>query len=269
MKLKFVVLIKIITELVGEFRVSEEGIDTSNAVYGLNSFDEYALEAAVQLKEQIEPEVEVITVTIGHEEYTETIRRTLAMGADRSIRLWDPVLENLEFLDLPARSQILKTLFDEENPDLAFSGAMATDDMFASTGVHLAESIGWQWSTVIIDIQSFDSNQSTLTAQRELEGGFHEEIKIDLPALLTIQTGINRPRYPSLRKIRQAREKPFEVLDLEDLNIDQSSLKPSIQINNYAKPETDTEATLLEGSLSDQVDDLYKILVDQGVGNRG
>lgn len=259
------VFVKEVAELEDDFDVAGDHIDEKYFEYDLNNLDEFAVEEAVQMKEESDDEIEVVTATIGPERSEETIRMALAKGADRAVRVWDDSLEGIDFLSTQAKTAILQSVVDQVSPDLVMSGAQANDDLQASAGVHLAEEIGWQWAAVVIAIEDYDRDGQSMTLRRELEGGVEERTTIDTPAVLSIQSGINQPRYASLRGIRQAQSKDLDVFNFEDLGVDESVLETPIVLSDMHEPETETDTSFLDGSPEEIADRIYEIAKDKGV----
>jgi electron transfer flavoprotein beta subunit len=133
---------------------------------------------------------------------------------------------------------------------------------FASTGVSLAAELGYKWGAVVNDLELHDD---IATVHRELEGGVEEITDVALPAVLTIQTGINEPRYASLRGIRQAQSKPLDVKTLEDVGVAAEDLPLSLTLSSLYEPETEGEAALFEGSAEETAGELADLLREKGV----
>lgn len=258
------VLVKEVAQLEDDFEVSGTSVDDKFVEYDLNNLDEYAVEEAVQMKEDSDEEIEVVAASIGPERSEETIRMALAKGADRAVRVWDDSLEDVDVLSSEAKSSILGEVVDREDPDLIMAGAQADDDLFGATGVHLAEEINWQWAAVVISIAEYRAGES-IDLRRELEGGVEEETTVDLPAVLTIQSGINQPRYASLRGIRQAQSKELEVLSFEDIDVEDSILDSPFELVDMYQPETDTDTEHFDGSPDEIASNLLEIAKDKGV----
>jgi electron transfer flavoprotein beta subunit len=245
-----------------------EGLDIADRylTYDLNEWDDYAVEEAVQYKEaRDDEEVEVVTVTVGPERAEETIRQALAKGADRAIRVWDDALADASVLDPLTKAAVLAAVAREEDPDLLLSGVQSGDDAFGATGVATAAALDVAWAAVVNDVE-VDAEAATATVQRELEGGLHELTEVALPAVLTIQTGINEPRYASLRGIRQAQSKPLDVLDMAEIGRAGEDLPLPLSLTDRYEPSADGEATLFEGTPEETADQLADLLQDQGVG---
>jgi len=246
-----------------EFEIDGTEIDEQYLGADLNEWDDYAVEEAVQLQEGGVAD-EVVTVTIGPEESEQTIRQVLAKGADRAIRVWDDALEGVDLLDVGAKTEILGAVVAEEEPDLILSGVQTGDDSWMATGVSLAESLGFQWSAVVNHLDH-DLEDGTASVRRELEGGVEELSEVDLPAVLTIQTGINEPRYASLRGIRQAQRKELDAKTLADIGVDPSVVDGSLELTDMYEPESETDATVWEGSPDETASELADLLREKGV----
>lgn len=250
--------------LVGDtFQISNGTIPDQYITYELNEWDEYALETAVQLVEA-ETADTVTTVTIGPPRADETIRKALAKGADRAIRIWDPALENREYLDSSAKARLLKPIIEREAPELVLTGVQSDDDMFGATGVSLAALLDYGWAAVVNDLTV---ESETLAVRRELEGGIEELATIDLPAICTIQTGINEPRYASLRGIRMAQRTEIETYDLSDLGLAESELDGAVTREQMAHPVAESTAEIFEGDATETARQLARFLREAGVGN--
>ena len=259
--MKILVTVKEVAAVDDEFEVDGLAIDDRYLTYDLNEWDEYAIEEAVQIAEAGE-DVEVVTVTVGPEDAEDTIRQALAKGADRAIRVWDEALAEAGLLDPGTKAQLLEAVVATEEPDLILSGVQAGDDAFGATGVTLASRLGWEWAAVVNDLELGDD---VATVHRELEGGVEELTDVELPAVLTIQTGINDPRYASLRGIRQAQQKELAVQSLADVGLDSDVLDSPIEQTSLYEPESEGEATIYEGSADETAADLAELLREQGV----
>ncbi|MFC4540323.1 electron transfer flavoprotein subunit beta/FixA family protein, partial [Halosolutus amylolyticus] len=170
--MKVLVTVAEVKTISDEFEI--EGADIADQYLGadLNEWDDYAIEEAVQLQEDGIAD-EVVTVTIGPEDCEQTIRQALAKGADRAVRVWDDALEDVDLLDVGAKTEILRAAVEEEDPDLVLTGVQAGDDSFAATGVSLAEDLGFEWGAVVNHLEH-DFDDDTASVRRELEGGVEE-----------------------------------------------------------------------------------------------
>ena len=261
--MKVLVTVKEVAEVDDEFRISGLDVDDASLEYDLNEWDDYAVEEAVQISEAND-DVEVVTVTIGPERAEETVRMALAKGADRAVRVWDDALEGAQFLDVDTKAELLAAVAEEEEPDLVLSGVQAGDDANGATGVALADRLGFEWAAVVNSLD-LDPDAGVASVRRELEGGVEELTDVELPAVLTIQTGINEPRYASLRGIRQAQRKPLEVHSLEAVGLDADVVESPVERTDMYEPESEGDATYWEGSAEDTAGELADFLRDEGV----
>ncbi|KAB7514500.1 electron transfer flavoprotein subunit beta/FixA family protein [Halosegnis rubeus] len=261
--MKVLVTVKEVAEVDDEFAIDGLDVDESYLEYDLNEWDDYAVEEAVQLSEAND-DVEVVTVTVGPERADETIRMALAKGADRALRVWDDAIAGAEFLDPGTKAQLLEAIVEEEEPDLVLTGVQSGDDAFGATGVALAERVGFEWAAVVNDLEhDVEANDSSV--RRELEGGVEELTDVEGPAVLTIQTGINEPRYASLRGIRQAQRKPLDVQTLDDLGLEESVLETQVELTSMYEPESESDAVIWEGAADETAGELASFLRDSGV----
>ena len=242
--MKVVVPVKQVALLDDEFELLGDAVDPDSIEYDLNEWDSFSLEAALQIRESVGGEVVVITV--GDEEAGEGLLTCLAKGADRALRLWD---ESLEHADVLSVARALAALVEPESPDLVLCGVQSSDLVAGATGVALAGYLDLPHVAVAKRLD-LDATTRTLTAERELEGGLVEVLRIGLPALVTIQTGINQPRYANLRAIKQAREKPLKVSGLEDVGLDADAVAAAAGSRTVAlaSPERGAGAEMLNGS---------------------
>jgi electron transfer flavoprotein beta subunit len=164
-------------------------------------------------------------------------------------------------LDVGTKADVLAAVVEEEEPDLVLTGVQANDDGFGATGVALAETVGYEWGAVVNHLDLDD----VAHVHRELEGGVEELTDVETPAVLTIQTGINEPRYASLRGIRQAQRKPLDVQGLDDLGLDASVLDSPVARTAMFEPESEGDATVFEGSADETAGELADLLRDKGV----
>jgi electron transfer flavoprotein beta subunit len=260
--MKILVTVKEVAEVADDFDISGTAIDERYLDYDLNEWDDYAVEEAVQAQEAGLAD-EVVTVTVGPERSEETIRMALAKGADRAIRVWDDALADAGLLDVAAKTAILSAVVEAEEPDLVLSGVQANDDAFGATGVSLADAVGFQWAAVVNALELDDAEMAHV--HRELEGGVDEVTDVELPAVLTIQTGINEPRYASLRGIRQAQRKEIAVQDLADLGLDAAAADSDLELTSMYEPEAETDATYFDGDADEQAGQLAELLTELGV----
>jgi electron transfer flavoprotein beta subunit len=224
--------------------------------YSINEWDNYAIEEAVLLKEKHGGNVTAITV--GNEDDEEVLRRCLAMGADKAIRI-DP--GNLS-LDSVAVSKTLAQVIKGVPHDLVLTGVQADDLNEGSVGTLVSEMLGLAHAAVVTAVEPEGDGA---TVRVELEGGIEEVSKIKLPALLCIQTGINEPRYVSIMGIRKAAKKELNVVKVEDLGLSPEDLGPWTTVEElYLPPETEG-AEFIEGDPATVAEQILRILKEKGV----
>lgn len=260
--MKILVTVKEVAEVDDEFSIAGLDIDPNDLEYDLNEWDDYAIEEAVQISEEND-DVEVVSVTIGPERTEETIRMGLAKGVDRAVRIWDDALEDEQFFDVATKADILASVVEEEDPDFVLSGVQAGDDSNGATGVALANRVGFEWAAVVNSLDVEDAESAAV--HRELEGGLEELTDVDLPAVFTIQTGINEPRYASLRGIRQAQRKPLDVQTLDDIGLSSDVVETPIDRTSMYEPESESDTVVWEGSAEETANELATFLRDEGV----
>jgi electron transfer flavoprotein beta subunit len=263
--MKIVVPVKQVAVLDEEFELLEDrpGVDPDALEWELNEWDEFSLEAALQLREG-QGEGEVVVISVGDEQAEEGLRACLAKGADRALRVWEGSLEGADPL---AVARVLAAAVEREAPDLVLCGVQSSDGVHGATGVALAAHLGLP-RVAVVKALDYDAGAGAATVERELEGGLVELLRVELPALLTIQTGINEPRYANLRAIKQAKEKPLELLGPGDLGLDESALEAAAgsRTRAVAPPETGGGAEMLAGSPSEVASRIADIVKDRMAG---
>jgi electron transfer flavoprotein beta subunit len=207
------VCVKQVATLGDEVEIAGSGVDVDPDYleWTINEWDTYALEEALRLRER-SGAGEVVLVTVGAEDADESLRRGLAMGADRAVRV-DPG-ERGGVLDPLTVARGLAGALDGSRFDLVLAGVQSSDAVQAATGTMLAQLLGLPAVAVVKHVE-VDTGSGRALVHRELEGGLIDVMGVDLPALLSIQTGINEPRYANLRAIKAARDKPISVLELD------------------------------------------------------
>lgn len=223
---------------------SGKGIKTEDLVFDINEWDDYAIEEAVLMKEKLGGQVTVVTV--GSEDADKTLRKCLAKGADRAIRLTDKAFDGS---DAYATAKILHRAIKDLPFDLILTGTQAGDDGYAQVGVILAGLLGIPHATMVKKIELMEG---FTRVNRELEGGLEQVMEVRTPALLAVQTGINEPRYVSIMGIRKARQKELKILGLNDLGLKEEEVGESgswITVEEMFIPPVEKEAEILAGGL--------------------
>jgi electron transfer flavoprotein beta subunit len=227
-----------------QIRVKEDGsgIVTDNVKMSTNPPDDNAIEEAVKIKEAGNA-TEVVAVTVGEEKAQETVRKALAVGADRGIHVKaDGIIEPL------AVSKILQKIVDKEKPDLVFMGKQAIDDDCNQTGQMLSSLLDWPQATFASKI---DVKDGKLEVVREIDEGL-ETIEITTPAIVTCDLRLNEPRYASLPNIMKAKKKELNILPIGDMGLDTN---PRTELLSVELPPS-REAGIIVETVTDLVDKL-------------
>jgi electron transfer flavoprotein beta subunit len=222
-----------------EFTDDERDVDPDYLDFALNEWDSFATEEALQTRER-QGEGEVVLVTFGDEDGEDALRRGLAMGADRAVRISH---EGERSVDPITVARALAPVVQREEPDLVFCGVQSSDAVQAATGTALAELLGLPRVAVVTKVE-WDAGARVARVNRELEGGLVDLMEIDTPAVLTIQTGINEPRYATLRAIKQAEQQEIEVVEAE------ADGQPAYRVRRMFVPPKGEGAEMLDGSPS-------------------
>ncbi|MFD2922365.1 electron transfer flavoprotein subunit beta/FixA family protein [Halobacillus naozhouensis] len=233
--------------------VIEKGrVADESAEFIINPYDEYAVEEAVQLKEQHGGEVTV--VTIGDEEAEKELRTALAMGADKAVLM--NTEEDLDDGDAYTTAKILAEFFKDKEVDLILAGNVAIDEGSGQVGPRLAAFLDIPAITTITNLE-IDGTQALI--ERDVEGDI-EKVEAALPVLVTAQQGLNEPRYPSLPGIMKAKKKPLDELELDDLDLEEEEVEAKTKTVDVFLPPEKQVGRVLEGELGAQVNELVSLL---------
>ena len=228
--MKVLVPVKRVIDYNVKVRVKADGsgVDLANVKMSMNPFDEIAVEEAIRLKEAGKVE-EIIVVSIGVEKCQETLRTGLAMGADRAIlvKASDDVHNDVEPL---AVAKILAAVVKQENPGLVLCGKQAIDNDLNATGQMLAALMGWSQATFASEL---NVEGQTAIVTREVDGGL-QTLKVQMPAVVTVDLRLNEPRYASLPNIMKAKKKPLDIMSAEDVGVDVS---PRLTVLKTGEPD--------------------------------
>jgi len=245
-----------------DVRIDSTGksIEKTGLVFDINEWDDYAVEEAVRIKEKLGGTVTVITV--GSEDADSTLRKCLARGADKAIRVTDPKLEGS---DGYAIAKVLSKVIKDLPHDLILTGAQAGDDGYAVVGPALAQLLGIPHATLV---KKIEFKNGTAVVNRELEGGLEEIVEVKLPAVLTVQTGINEPRYVSIMGIRKAMKKEIKVLSLADIGLSENEVGEAgswIRIERMYIPPVEKQAEFVKGSPEEVAAKIAELLKARGL----
>ena len=252
---RVLVAVKRVGELNPEFAIDEDAntIADEHFEHELNEWDEAALEEALLLTEGLGAG-EVVAVTIGPEDAEDTLRRALAKGAHRGVRVWD---ESLRDADPVTIARVLAGVAAQESPDMVLTGAQSADLGHGATGSALARILGLPHAAVVLGIEWDGGDAMTVT--RELEGGMRQQLSLPAPALLTVQTGGSTPRYATMRMIKQARKKPIAVVDGADVGLDQAGAV----VRRLYEPPKSGRAAMIEGDAAAVATAIAEIIRDK------
>lgn len=228
----------------GRTWIRDEGV-----TFEMNEPDTFALEAALRLKEKHGGEV--VAITAGPARAASTIREALAKGADRGIHIED---DRFAESDAPATARALAAAIGREPHDLILTGLQSDDAGFGQTGVALAELLGLPHATIIMEI---DASDGRLRCKRELEAGWFQTVTLSQPALLTVQSGINKVRYATLMGIKRARRKPFKRYTPDDLGVRVDSRQ---RLARLYQPEQAKQTEFLSGASEEIAEQLLSKL---------
>jgi electron transfer flavoprotein beta subunit len=233
--MKILVAVKRVIDYNVQVRVKEDGtgVVTDNVKMSSNPPDDNAIEEAVKIKEAGKAK-EIIAITVGEEKAQETVRKALAVGADRGILIkTEGIVEPL------AVAKALQKIVEKEKPDLVFMGKQAIDDDCNQTGQMLSALLNWPQATFASKIEIKDK---TLEVTREVDEGL-ETIEVNVPAIVTCDLRLNEPRYASLPNIMKAKKKPLEILTTADLGVDTTPRVQQIKVEEPPKRKAGIKVT--------------------------
>jgi electron transfer flavoprotein beta subunit len=243
-----------------DVRADGTWIQEDNIKFEINSYDTYALEEALQIKDA-DSDTEVVVVSIGPDRVTQALRTALGMGADRAIHVNDPEAEASDALGV---AKILAAIAKEESPEIIFTGLMTDDGNRAAVPPMLAELADMVSGTGVTATSRADG---AVTVERELEGGAVEVVELPMPCLIAIQTGANQLRYASLKGIMQAKKKPVDVKTAADLGLSgqvgEGAAK--VKIDKIYSPPKSATAEILSGSTDEVVAGLMGKIKELGL----
>jgi electron transfer flavoprotein beta subunit len=256
--LNIIVCIKRVAQTAeAEVKVDPSGKDIikDRLAFDMNESDTYALEEAILIKERLGGHITALT--LGPTEAEDTLRIALAKGADSAIRI---KADEFGPADGYKTAQLLKAALKDIKFDLILAGCMATDDYYSQVGTVLAELLGIPHAILVNKIEIKDNKAHV---QRELEGGLLEHLEITLPAVFSIQTGINEPRYASLIAIRKAAGKELKVVGKETIASD--TVKACSELEALFVPPVTKRAEILSGNTDETSTKLAQIIKNKGL----
>jgi electron transfer flavoprotein beta subunit len=242
-----------------EIKADGTGIEEQDLVYSVNEWDNYAVEEAIQIRDKVGGSVTVVTV--GDQEAEEVLRREMAMGADKGILLCDDAFEGSDGRGI---ATILKAEVEKGKYDLVLTGAQA-DDGAGQVGGMLAAMLDWPYASLVNTIDP--QGGTKIKVGREIEGGNQEMSTIELPCVLSIQTGINEPRYVGIRGIRKVASVEIPTHGAGDLGLSADVVgtgAAKVKRTDYFTPQLGAGAEILEGSLEEKATKLIEMLKAKG-----
>lgn len=259
-KLEIAVCVKRVAEASeAEFTIDERGgLKAKGLAYDLNEWDEYALEEALRIKEAHGGRVTAFTV--GGQEDEGVLRKCLAKGADEAVRIDVPAPN-----DPYVVAKLLYAALSQGSFHLILTGAQAGDDGYAAVPAILASLLNIPFAALV---KRLEIRNGVAIAHRELEGGLEEVVELSLPALFSIQTGINEPRYVSVMGLRMASKKPLRVVKVDELRDrlkELGGVEGYLKVSGYEIPMPERRAELIEGPADRAAATILKILRERGV----
>jgi len=256
-RMKSLVLIKQVPNTDSPFRINGAGtwVDEGNLTYGLNDYDRYALEALLRFKDAGKV-TEVVALTAGPERASAALRTCLATGADRGIHIRDDGLNGADPLSI---ARAIVAAIKDEGFSLILAGLQADDDNYMMIGPFVARLLDRPCATAAVGLDLIDGG--TARAERELENNRVQVVDLTLPAVITVQTGINEPRYASLKGIMAAKKKEIRTVGLADLKMDAGAIAASaarFKTVRLAPPPKGKGAEILTGPADKVAAELVK-----------
>jgi electron transfer flavoprotein beta subunit len=252
--MKILVCIKQVPDMESKFKIDASGTwyDNVDLAWRMNEYDEYAVEQAVRLKEQL-GDGDITVLCVGSDKVKETMKKALAMGCDRGVHVADDKVSGKEPYEI---ASIIAKFAEDKGFDTIFTGMQSQDRGSGQVGVLVAEMLSFPCVTTIVD---FAYQDGQVAAKRELEGGIRAMVKVSTPALFTCQLGLNKPRYPTLPNIMKAKKKELLSLAIDDL----LQVEPRQQTTTLYFPEKKGGGLILEGDVPDLADQLITILKEK------
>lgn len=252
--MKILVCIKQVPDMESKFKVADSGTryDTTDLAWRMNEYDEYAVEQAVRVCEQ-EKGSDLTVLSIGSDQVKETMKKALAMGANRGAHIADNDVHGREPYQVAA---IIAEYAKDQGFDMIFTGMQSQDQGSAQVGVLVAEMLGVPSVSTIVD---FSYSDGKIEAKRELEGGVKACVSTMTPAVVTCQLGLNTPRYPTLPNIMKAKKKELLSTPVEDL----LKAETRLEIKSVYVPEKKSGGLILEGDEVELADKLISILKEK------
>jgi electron transfer flavoprotein beta subunit len=251
--MNILICIKQVPDMESKFKINGEGTwyDRADLAWRMNEYDEYAVEQAVRLKEQVK-DADLTVLCIGPDQVTETMKKALAMGCDRGVHIADTDSAKREPIEI---ASMIAGFAKTKNFDIIFTGMQSQDRGSAQVGVMVAELLDIPAVTTIV---GFSYDNGTIQVKRELEGGSKALVTATIPVVLTCQLGLNTPRYPTLPNIMKAKKKELLVLAP-----DAGGAGPRQETAACYFPEKKGGGLVLEGDVPELADKLIQLLKEK------
>lgn len=253
--MKILICIKQVPDMESRFKPAFDGLwySETDLAWKMNEYDEYAVEQAVRLKEQLTGEAELTVLSIGPDRVVEVIKKALAMGADKAVQIQD---NNAWQKDPWQIASIIANYSKDKKFDLIFTGMQSQDRGSAQVGLLLAELLEIPSASTVT---GFEYNDGKVKLKRELEGGIKGLVTLPLPALVTCQLGLNVPRYPTLPNIMKAKKKEIELIAVDTL-LKEQAVAPT---TGFYLPVRKGGGMVLEGEVAELAQKLVAILKEK------
>ncbi len=255
--MKLLVCVKQVPDSEGHLTISPEGswiTHEDKTGFRMNRFDEFALEEALLIRERSsrDKRASIDAVSVGPPRASLTLKKAMAMGADEGIHI---LLDQDRYMSPFDTASLIASFAKEKAYDMILAGVMAEDDMHCLVGQFIGENLGYPCATSVIH-QEIVNDWSEISVEREIETGRRECLRLHLPAVLTIQSGINRPRYPSLSNVIRSGKQKIITIDAERLQPPEKREK----IVSLSFPESSSKGLFLEGNQREKAQALLRIL---------
>ncbi len=251
--MKILVCVKQVPDTESAFRpnASETGYDESGLVFRMNEYDEYAVEEAVRIKEKFR-DVEITALSVGPDRAEAIVRRGLEFGADHGVHIVTPAECRMDALEV---ASLIARFAQDKSFDLLFFGIMSEDYQRCQTGPMVAALLDLPCTTTVIS-QNISEDRKSAVVERELERGRREVVELPLPGVMTVQSGINMPRYPNLTNKLRARKQEIEVIAASETP---SSEKCERLVRAYIPPPSKA-GIFIEGTVEEQAEKIVRII---------
>lgn len=257
--MKILVCVKQVMEGESPVRVHDSGKwinPCASARFEMNPFDTYAVEEALQIRENV-PGTLVHAVTVGPESSRDTLRRALGMGADEAVHILDT---GTGYRPPFLTASWIAAYAGGKGYDLILTGIMSADEMNGQTGPMIAQSLSIPCASAVL-YEKPGPDRTHISIEREIEGGARDMFEVKLPCVLTLQTGINAPRYPSLSMVLRARKKEITVIPA-GVFVDQ---EPGLRLHSLYSPQKQRKGILLKGTMEEKAKQLMDILAQKAL----